>query len=470
MQALSGDEMANHAQQLELERPGMNAVGELQSAMEPSSLAARSWVESRGAALLLLLAFVLLATLPPLLAFGTRRGDPLLYEVGRTSALLAFGLLALQVVLAARFRLADLALGLDTVMRLHRTVGLLALFLLLAHPALLLLATHGTIGLGWQVALGAGALLVLVVGVLAALLFRFLHVDYNRWRVIHKGMILAVVLAYVHSRGIGKDILSSGGLRAWSTSLLAMAVGIFVWRNVYVPRWGRRRSRVESVTAEVQGIWTIRFSMEDGRPLGHRPGQFMFLSLLRSGLPTEEHPFTISSSPCQARFFTTTIKESGNYTRTIGLTRAGDRALVEGPFGRFSLVHHDAERFLFISAGVGSTPIVSMLRFLRDTADPRPALFLCVNRTEADIPFREELDRLPTNMEVVHVLSRAGASWRGARGHLDEATLRDIAGASLTGATVYLCGPTAFMVELRRSLRRLGVRRARIHVERFAVP
>jgi predicted ferric reductase len=448
----------------------MNAEVDLQGSMAPTMLTARSWAESRGAALLLLFAFVLFATLPLLLAFGTRHGDPFLYELGRKAALLAFGLLALQVVLAARFRLADLALGLDAVMRLHRTVGILALFLLLAHPALLLLSTHGKLPWGWQVALGAGALIVVVIGVLAALLFRFLHVDYNRWRVIHKGMILAILLGYFHSRAIGEDILSSRGLRAWWTWLLAMAVGVFVWRNVFVPRWGRRRSRVESVTAEAQGIWTIKFVLEDGRPLRHRPGQFMFLSLLRSGLPTEEHPFTISSSPNQAGFFTATIKESGNYTRTIGLTRAGDRALVEGPFGRFSLVHHDAERFLFISAGVGSTPIVSMLRFLRDTDDPRPALFLCANRTEADIPFREELDRLPASMRVVHVLSRPGASWRGARGHLDEETLRKIAGASLIGATVFLCGPPAFMVELRRSLKLLGIRRARIHVERFAVP
>jgi predicted ferric reductase len=435
------------------------------------SAAARIPVTSRAASLLLLIAFVLLAALPPLLILGTRQGDPPLYEIGKRAALLAFGLLVLQVVLSARFRFADLALGLDTVMRLHRAIGILALLLLLAHPTLLVVASHGDIPfLKWQVLLGASALLVLAAGVLAALLFRFLGMDFNRWRAIHKAMILVVVLGAAHSRAIGQDLQSSPGLRAWWTALVTVAIGIFAWRNVFVPRWGLRHFRVDSIRAEARGIWTIRLVLERGSPLRHLPGQFMFLTLLRAAAPAEEHPFTISSSPSQTGFITATIKESGNFTRTIGLTRPGDLALVEGPFGRFSLVHHAAERFLFISAGVGSTPVASMLRFLSDTGDPRPVLYLCANRTEADIAFREELARLPASMKVLHVLSQPGASWNGARGHLDETALRRLAGDSLAGAAVFLCGPPAFMSSARRSLRSLGVPRARIHFERFTVP
>jgi predicted ferric reductase len=396
--------------------------------------------------------------------------DPWPQEVARLAALLAFHLLVLQVVLAARFRLADRAFGLDTVMRLHRATGVLALLLLLGHPALLLTAAHGRIEWGWQVALGAGALLVLVLGVLAALLFRFLGIDFNRWRLIHKAMVLVIVLGYFHGRAIGVHLQPSRGLRTWWAALLAVTAAVFAWRNAIVPRWGRRRFRVESVAAEARGVWTIQLAPEDGRPLLYRPGQFMFLTLLRTDSHTEEHPFTISSSPTEKRFIAATVKESGNYTRTIGRTRAGDRALVEGPFGRFSLVHGDAEQFLFIGAGVGCTPLVSMLRFLRDTRDPRPALFLCANRTLADIAFREELERLPASVKVVHVLSRPEADWRGERGRVDEALLREVAGASLTRADIFLCGPPAFMKEARASLRRLGVQPARVHVERFSVP
>jgi ferredoxin-NADP reductase len=217
-------------------------------------------------------------------------------------------------------------------------------------------------------------------------------------------------------------------------------------------------------------VWTIDLVPDGVRPLRHLPGQFMFLTLLRDAAPAEEHPFTISSSPSEDGVISATIKESGDFTRTIALARPGDRALVEGPFGRFSFVHYAAERFLFISAGVGSTPFASMLRCLSDTGDPRPVLYLCANRTEADIAFREELARMPSNVKVVHLLSQPGPRWPGARGHLDEAVLGRLAGSSLAGAAVFLCGPPAFMSSARRSLRALGVPRAHIHLERFTVP
>jgi ferredoxin-NADP reductase len=283
-------------------------------------------------------------------------------------------------------------------------------------------------------------------------------------------MILVVVLGGAHSRAIGQDLQSSPGLRAWWAALVTIALGLFAWRNVFVPRWGRRCFRVESIRAEARGVWTIDLVPEGGRPLRYLPGQFMFLTLLRAAAPAEEHPFTISSSPSETGVLSATIKESGDFTRTIGLTRRGDRALVEGPFGRFSVVHHAAERFLFISAGVGSTPFASMLRFLSDTGDPRPVLYLCANRTEADIAFREELARVPSNVKVCHLLSQPGPGWSGARGHLDEEALRSLAGGSLDGAAVFLCGPPAFMSSARRSLRSLGVPRAHIHLERFTVP
>jgi predicted ferric reductase len=427
-------------------------------------------MESRSLALVSLGAFVLVAILPPLLWAGTKRGEPLLYMIGKKAALLAFGLVILQVVLAGRLRLADRALGLCAIMRVHRALGVVAFILLSAHPALLLLATRGDIPWGWPVALGASALAILLFGIFAALFFRLLRIDYNRWRVIHKAMILVVILGYLHSRAIGDDLLASRGLRVWWSVLAAVSIGVFVWRHLLVRRFRRPRFRVASVAAEARETWTIKLVAEDDRPFGYRPGQFMFLTLLRYGRPSEEHAFTISSSPTQVGFITATIKECGDYTRTIGLTRAGDLARVEGPFGRFSLAFHAVDRFLFIGAGVGCTPLVSMIRYLRDTRDTRPLLFLCANRTEADILFREELEQLPSGSRVVHILSRPGAAWQGPGGYLDEARLREFAGASLVGADAFLCGPPAFMTELRASLRRLGLSRTHIHFERFAIP
>lgn len=58
------------------------------------------------------------------------------------------------------------------------------------------------------------------------------------------------------------------------------------------------------------------------------------------------YPFTISSAPTAESPITSTIKESGNFTNTIGQTKPGDRARVEGPFGRFTFVNYPTDAFL----------------------------------------------------------------------------------------------------------------------------
>jgi predicted ferric reductase len=427
---------------------------------------------SRWVAVGLIAAYLLIAALPVLLARAgdSRPREPFLYEVARAAALVAFNLLALQTVLAARLKILDRVFGLDAVTRFHRRAGLFASFLLLAHPVLLLVSTRGDIPWEWPVAVGAGALLILGAGIFAALSLRILGIDYNRWRLIHKGMALVLVLGYVHSRFMGADLSASRALRAYWAVLLAAGLGIFVWRNTLALRWSRRGFHVLSVAPEARGVFTLTLAPEGGRRMAHRPGQFVFLTLLRPGFASEEHPFTISSAPLPSGLIAVTVKQSGDFTSTIGHTRAGDRALVEGPFGRFSLAHHDAEQFLFVGAGVGITPLASMIRHLRDTGDPRPVLLVCANRAQADIPFRDEWERLPANMRVAHVLSRPEAGWRGASGRLDGEALRALAGPLLARADVYLCGPPAAMRDLARSLRELGVRRRRLHMERFALP
>ena len=219
---------------------------------------------SRAAASALLLALALFSTVPPLLVAGVGYEGPLLYRVGQKAALTAFGLLCMQIVLAARLGFADRALGLGAIMRLHRAVGVVALVLLLTHPALLLLSTHGGIPWRWDVVIGACALAILLAGVLAALLLRFIRLDYNWWRRTHRWISLAVVLGSIHGRAVGQELQSAGVARAWWASVLLLGLGAFIWRNLCAPRWGRRRFLVESVTPEARGTWTLKLFRKMG--------------------------------------------------------------------------------------------------------------------------------------------------------------------------------------------------------------
>ncbi|MGE5293312.1 MAG: ferredoxin--NADP reductase, partial [Solirubrobacterales bacterium] len=125
--------------------------------------------------------------------------------------------------------------------------------------------------------------------------------------------------------------------------------------------------------------------------------------------------------------------------------------------------------FLFIAGGVGITPIMSMLRYLRDTGDDRPAVLIYGNKTADDIIFASELDQMADHVRIVHVLSRPDAAWTGPKGHITRAIIEESAGESLATCHVFLCGPVAMMDAVLVELKKAHVDRRRIHYERFTI-
>ncbi|MDA3797925.1 MAG: ferredoxin reductase family protein [Kiritimatiellae bacterium] len=433
-----------------------------------------TWYDSKMWGSLLLLVYTLLAMLPLALAYSLNpvSGQPLLQAIGKGAGLLGFSLLMLQFTLGARFHWIDQPYGLDQVMIFHKGMGIFAGALILLHPVLLALS-HGSwslfVNTSWPINFGKAALLLLVLTIVLALFFKKIHMDYNTWRFIHKGVILVIILGFVHSFIVGDDIQNTG-MRAYWIALFTIGILIFLFRNVYVPLFGRQRVQVSSVSRESHDTWTLAFESKNGNALPqHRPGQFWFLKLIRPGRSSEQHPFTISSSPIGEPPMTCTIKESGNFTETIGKTQIGDQARIEGPFGRFSLVNYPAKSFLFIAGGVGITPIISMLRYLHDTGDTRPAVLIYGNKKEEDILFRDELSDMPEHLKVVHVLSEPDSNWQGPKGHIATDLIRQETENLLEKADVFLCGPPVMMDKMIETLKELGVAGRHIHYERFSI-
>ncbi len=425
-----------------------------------------------GAALVAV--YLVLACLPAGLALAVRPGsnEPAATEFGLAAGLVGFALLALQPVLAGRLRVLDAPFGLDMVMRFHEAMAVLAAVLLCAHPVLLMVGAGNAHLLAfdtpWPVWLGKAGAILLVFGVGYAVLVRLSPLEYQTWRRLHKGMVAVVILGFVHAVLIGDDLRQPVVL-VYFSALFAVAAGVYAWRNTVVP-FTRRRFHVADVQQASHDTWTLRLEPADGGDLPARnPGQFMFLKLLRPGRVGEEHPFTISASPTEPGCLAATIKESGDFTNTIGQTKAGDEARIEQPFGRFSFVHHEAEAFVFVAGGVGITPIRSMLRCLADRGDDRPAVLICGNRTEGDILFRDELAGLPENVRVVHVLSAAGEDWDGETGLITREVIERHAGELLERAEAYVCGPPPMRDMVVKALRQLGVPFARMHYERFSL-
>lgn len=393
-------------------------------------------------------------------------------ELGKGLALAGFAILALQAVLNARFRILEAPFGYDVVTRFHRSMALVGLGMLIAHPICLALDMGSlflfTLDTSWRINLGKAGLLLLLLAVLFAMFFHYVRVNYQTWRVMHKGMIAVVALGFAHAWFAGAD-LNAFGVQAVFVILLAGALGVFLYRNAVHPWVGRYRYTVEDIEEAARDVYTLTLKPDNGAMPSHDAGQFAFVTLKRPGRRSEEHPFTIPSSPAERGRVRFTIKRSGDFTNTIADTKPGDLAYLEGPLGRFSLVHYDAPHFLFIAGGVGITPIMSMLRYLRDTQDQRRGLLLYANNAEPGIVFREELAALPRNISVVHVLKEPPETWEGETGFVTQEVIRRNAGDMLDRCHVFLCGPPPMMDAVLESLANLGIEPDRIHFERFSL-
>lgn len=428
--------------------------------------------------------YAFLATAPLLTAawIGAPGGHTRTQQIANNLGLLGFTVVALQFVVAARWKWVEWPFGLDIMFRFHRAMALWATTLLLAHPVLMawgggdwFLLTR--LRIDWPIQLGRLTLIMLVVLVLISIFRATIHLDFERWRAIHNALALGVLIfGFAHSTAIGTDFGSWPMRIVWST-VVGVALLSYVYHRFVWPRWHRRRPyEVVELRQESHNVWTLVLRPPEAELCSdYLPGQFHFLTLFRrQDLPVEEHPFTISSSPTQAGQRTSTIKASGDFTRLMGETRAGDRVAVRGPFGRFSyLLHPDETDLIFIAGGIGVTPLMSMLRHMRDTRSTKSVLLLFANRTRDDIVFSEELDEIVAGghprLRVVHVLSQPQANWSGECGRVDRELIVRHVPEPLGGKGFYVCGPAAMNDAVTRILRELGVPARRIHTEQFAL-
>ena len=204
------------------------------------------------------------------------------------------------------------------------------------------------------------------------------------------------------------------------------------------------------------------------------PGQFITLRLEIDGQPISRC-YTISSPPTRPHLISITVKRvlGGPVSNWLhdNLT-PGTRISVLAPLGQFTLSNNPAAKYLFLSAGSGITPLMSMTRTLFDLGSDADVIFVHAARTPADIIFRRELEAIAAvmpNIRVVHICEADYPSerWMGLRGRLTTAALEAIA-PDLTERQAYTCGPPAYMAAVRRVLADSGFDMAAYHEESFS--
>jgi ferredoxin-NADP reductase/predicted pyridoxine 5'-phosphate oxidase superfamily flavin-nucleotide-binding protein len=270
--------------------------------------------------------------------------------------------------------------------------------------------------------------------------------------------------------GVSPTSLLTGTWDQARARLQALALG---------DRW--RLLRVVRIEAESHNIRSIYLEPADGAGLPvFQAGQHL---PLRFKIADEVYirTYSLSSAPSDD-FFRISVKREGRVSSYLHeQVGVGDLLEARAPQGHFTVAPHERRPLVLLAAGVGITPLLSMLREVvyqgLRTRHIRPTWFFQSSRTLADQPFRPELDRLLDGagdaVRVLRLLSQPETEAREGEdfdltGRIDAALLKTILEVEDYDLLDFvLCGPNSFTQGLYDSLRELDIRNARIHAETF---
>ena len=224
---------------------------------------------------------------------------------------------------------------------------------------------------------------------------------------------------------------------------------------------------VSKKVPESQNITSFYLVSEDGEPLpSFLPGQFLPLKL---DIPGQDKPiyrtYSISDSP-HKNYYRLTIKRepappdrpdlypgvSSNYFHDQ--VEPGTKLLAKAPRGKFFLNSKSENLVVLLSAGVGLTPLISMMNMIVDSGSNQEVWFIHGARNSAEHALSNHIRNVAQQNDNVHVHVAYSKPLKenlegrdyDSKGYVDVELLKNI----LPGneAEFYLCGPPPFMKSL----------------------
>jgi ferredoxin-NADP reductase/predicted pyridoxine 5'-phosphate oxidase superfamily flavin-nucleotide-binding protein len=240
-----------------------------------------------------------------------------------------------------------------------------------------------------------------------------------------------------------------------------------------------RPFRVARIVDESVGIKSFYLEPADGAgPAVHEAGQYLPIRLT---VPDQARPlvrtYTLSSAPSDDSYRITVKRQGAASVHLHDTVKPGDLIEARAPLGKFTIDPAEQRPAVLISAGVGVTPMIAMLRHLayegHRTRRTRPTWFFNAAHSLAERPFSAEIDELVAAGQGAIQTVRVLGTTQGARpdvdfdveGRIDVALLK--AHLPFDDYDFYLCGPPGFTQALYDGLRDLNVSDLRIHAEAF---
>lgn len=233
------------------------------------------------------------------------------------------------------------------------------------------------------------------------------------------------------------------------------------------PLWSARelRGRIVGVRRETEDSATLVIKPGWGFSFDYQPGQYVGIGLFIDGR-WRWRSYSLTSTPVSAGTITITVKampEGFLSTHLVAGVEPGTIVRLAAPQGNFVLPDPAPPSILFLTAGSGITPVMSMLRTLVRRNQIGDITHLHSAPTESDVMFAAELAALA----AAHPGYRLSVRQTRAQGRLDLSQLDELV-PDWRERQTWACGPAGMLDQATKVWSAAGLG-DRLHLERFAV-
>lgn len=249
---------------------------------------------------------------------------------------------------------------------------------------------------------------------------------------------------------------------------------------------GWRPFRVAAMVEEAHDVKSLYLTPVDGRPLlPFSPGQYLTFRLpISDDSPPLVRCYSLSDRPRQD-YYRVTIKRirapAGRTDLPDGRgssffherVHVDDVLDVRAPAGTFFVDPLATEPIVLLGAGIGVTPLVSMLEAIVQTGGDREVQAILGFRNSREQPFKERLSQLAQSHPKLHLhISYSAPRLEDVlyrdyshRGRVTIERVRSVLPSN--NYRFYVCGPAAMMATLVPALYEWGVPESHVHYEAF---
>lgn len=221
--------------------------------------------------------------------------------------------------------------------------------------------------------------------------------------------------------------------------------------------------RIQSLERLSHDVLRVTLRLPPTSELGFLPGQYIDV-VGHGGI---RRSYSIANAPSPDKRIELHIREVPGGAMSaywFGQAKVNDLLRLNGPLGTFFLRGHEGLDLVFLATGTGIAPVKAMLEGLEaEGSRARSVSVFWGGRHPEDLYWDASSCGVPH--DYVPVLSRAGDSWQGARGHVQQALLAQPRDWSKT--VVYACGSEAMIHDAQRQLAAAGLDDRRFYSDAF---